>query len=393
MRLPVRRLRRLLLAAVLLWLPLVVAADDADLTNERILGPRPGLHVQSLRLRFSHFEQQGRGYQSQADRHGARALGSEALRVEQPQLELVATQGRLSHRLFVPVDVVTSASADALDVMSSASRVNEAASIDLTSTYHGAHDQGMVHVAFHDEEPYRSSQLGAGASHSFADDNAVVAASVHQLLDELDRFNVYGTRMGRDYRSTTNANLELTQLLSPTTVGNLSYGGTLQKGELSNTWNAVALQNGKLGREYLPRSRLRHALVARIAQALPWEGALHVSYRFYADSWHVLAHTLEYALYQRLGRALYLRFDYRIHVQNAPYFWTTLAPASKPPGLRSDDSDLAQLTAQTVGGAASLDLPLSGGVRDLHLDLGYARYFRSNDLRVNIYTCGVGFGF
>jgi hypothetical protein len=60
---------------------------------------------------------------------------------------------------------------------------------------------------------------------------------------------------------------------------------------------------------------------------------------------------------------------------------------------RTADSDLASFTAQTVGGAAALDLPLRGGVRELHFDLGYERYFRSNDLRVNIYTCAVGFRF
>jgi hypothetical protein len=384
--------RRALLAAALLLLPLGVAAEGYKLSDENILGPPPGLQVQSLRLRFTHFDQEGRGYQSQADRHGARLPGSEELRVEQPQLELVATQGKLTHRLYVPVDVVTAASADAIDTMSSASRVNEAVNVDLTTTYHhSAALDALVRVAFHAEEPFRSWQIGAGGAHTFAEDNAVLSASVHQLLDELDRFNQYGTRFGRVYRSTTNANLGLTQLLSPTTVANVSYGATLQRGELSNTWNAVALTNGKLGREFLPRSRLRHAVVARIAQALPWDAALHASYRFYADSWQIFAHTLEYDLYQRLGRALYVRFDYRIHTQNAPPFWTTMADRTTRP--RTADSDLAELNAQTLGGALNIDVPAGGGVRDVHVDVGYERYFRSNHLRVNVYTCGVGFRF
>ena len=34
------------------------------------------------------------------------------------------------------------------------------------------------------------------------------------------------------------------------------------------------------------------------------------------------------------------------------------------------------------------------GVEDyVHLDLGYERYFRSNDLTVNIATCGFGLSF
>jgi len=377
----------------LFWLGSIgVASGEDTLSDEQILGPPPGLHVDSARLRFTHFDQEGRGYQSKADRHGAYLPGSERLRVEQPELEVTALQGKLSHRLFVPVDIVTAASSDALDVTTSASRMNEAATFDLTSDYRPSPElDGMVHVAFHVEEPYRSWQVGGGLSRALADDNAVFSVSVHQLLDELDRFDIRGNRFGRVYRSTSNANLGLSQLLSPTTVASLQYGGTFQHGELSNTWNAVPLQLGTLGREYLPRTRGRHALRARVAQALPWDAALHVSYRFYADSWHVVAHSLEYALYQRLSRVFYLRADYRVHSQNAPAFWMLHANLSDNP--RTADSDLASLTAQTVGGAAALDLPLRGGVRELHIDLGYERYFRSNDLRVNIYTCAVGFRF
>jgi hypothetical protein len=385
-------IQRALLLLALLLLPLGVAAGDDSLSDAEILGPPSGMTVQSLRLRLSYYDQQGRGYQSQAQRANDAGPGSEALLVEQPQLELVATQGRLTHRLWLPVDIVTAASADALDVMSSASRKNEAGSFDLTTTYHAnAATEGSLRAAVHFEEPFRSFQMGAGGSHSFAEDNTVVSASVNQALDEFDRFDIHGTRIGRVYRSSTNANLGLTQLLSQTTIGYLGYGGTIQAGELSNTWNAVPLSNGKLGREYLPRTRQRHALVGRVAQALPWDGALHGAYRFYTDSWQIRAHTLESNLYQRLSRAFYLRLTYRFHSQTAPAFWSTAAEPRA--SFRSADSDLADLRAHTLGAGAAMDLADLGGVRELHIDLGYDRYFRSNDLRVNIYTCGVGFRF
>jgi hypothetical protein len=61
--------------------------------------------------------------------------------------------------------------------------------------------------------------------------------------------------------------------------------------------------------------------------------------------------------------------------------------------FRSADSDLAGLHAQTVGGGLAIDLDSVGQLRRMHADVGYERYFRSNDLRVNVYTCAVGFGF
>ena len=219
----------------------------------------------------------------------------------------------------------------------------------------------------------------------------MLSASVNQALDEFDRFDFRGVRNGSAFRSSTNANLGLSQLLSPTTIAYVGYGGTLQVGELSNTWNAVPLQAGVLDDELLPRRRARHALVARFAQALPWQAALHAAYRFYVDSWSVRAHTLEGMLFQHVGRPIYVRLTYRYHTQVAPPFWTRAAPADAD--YRTADSDLAELRAHALGGAVVIDLEAIGGLRNLHADVGYERYFRSNDLRVNVYTCAVGFGF
>ena len=385
-------MRRAFLLLALLLFPLGMAAGEDNLSDEKILGQPEKMTVESLRLRLSYYDQSGRGYQSQAERQGTFGKGSEMLLVEQPQLELVASQGKLTHRLWVPVDIVTAASADAIDIMSGASRQNEAGSVDLTTTYHAnAATDASLRVAVHMEEPFRSFQLGTGFSHSFAEDNAVVSASFNQTVDEFDRFDTQGTRKGRVYRTSANANVGLTQLLSATTVGHIGYGGTIQQGELSNTWNAVPLDNGKLGLEHLPRSRYRHALDGRVVQALPWAAALHASYRLYIDSWRILAHTFEGSLFQRLARAFYLRVSYRFHSQGAPPFWS--ASAGSTERFRTADSDLEQLRAQTLGGGAVLDLPSVGNVQSLHIDVGYDRYFRSNDLRANVYTCGVGFRF
>jgi hypothetical protein len=179
-------------------------------------------------------------------------------------------------------------------------------------------------------------------------------------------------------------------LLSPTTIGHLSYGVTVQNGELSNTWNAVALASNELGREYLPSLRHRHAFVGRIVQALPWEGVVKAGYRFYVDDWGILAHTLDLALYQRITRYFYLRGSYRFHHQSAPWFWTLNGPADGP---RTSDSDLAEFDAHTFGLLAGGDVPFTRRLQNLHVDFGYERYTRTNGLFVNIYTCSAAFRF
>src|SRR5206468_10347711 len=181
--------------------------------------------------------------------------------------------------------------------------------------------------------------------------------------------------------------LGLTQLVSPTTVANVNYGWTVQLGELGNTWNSVPLVDGDRGPERLPRVRQRHALVGHVAQYLPWDGALHGSYRFYVDDWGVLAHSAEVELHQRLGPGLSLRGTYRYHLQDAVSFFATRSPESAL--LRTADSDLAPLHSQTIGATAAVELPLGTRARAIHLEAGFEHYFRSDGLTVDSYTFAV----
>ena len=40
-----------------------------------------------------------------------------------------------------------------------------------------------------------------------------------------------------------------------------------------------------------------------------------------------------------------------------------------------------------------VDLPVAHHAHDLHVDIGYERYVRSDNLRVDVSTCGLGFRF
>jgi hypothetical protein len=241
--------------------------------------------------------------------------------------------------------------------------------------------------------------MGFGWRRSFAEENAAVAVSLNQVLDWYDRFDLDGNRHGRAARSTTNLNASLTQVLSPTTIADLSYGGTWQTGTLGNTWGSVPLDDGTRGEERLPRERLRHALAVRLAQWLPWQAALKLRYRAYVDDWGIRAHTGEVDLTQRIFGVVRLKASYRRHRQTAARFFTTSAdPASTD--VRTADSDLGAFTAETVGGTIAVDIaPASAPAgtdalwRDLHVDIGYERYFRSDGLMVDVTTWGLGFRF
>jgi hypothetical protein len=382
------------LAMGIAW-PSRALADDtgAWLTDERILDAMDSaVRVQSVMTRVTGFDQFGHGFQAQG---GPTPIspGSERLTVFEPQAEIVATQGdRLTHRVWIPVDVVTNASPDAVDVLSSASRHVEAGSIDWTTTYRATRTIDLsMRNGLHLENPFRSWDSGMAIRHSYADEATVVSAGALAVFDWFDRFNIHGDRNGHTDRNGTTGSVGLTQVLTPTTVASINYGFTAQEGTMGNTWNSVPLSSGGRGPELLPNERMRHALVVRAAQWLPWNGALRLYYRFYADDWGIVAHSMEAQLMQRLTPELYVGGYYRFHTQTGASFFTTLAPLDAT--LRVADSDLAPLDSETIGGKIVMDFPLRGEIRALHLELAVERYVRTNDLQVNIVSWATGFRF
>jgi hypothetical protein len=391
-------------------------APSQPLGEAEILGRHDqGLRVESVTTRITSFDQYGYGYQSQAGPLLGR--GSERATILEPQLQIVAFQGdRLRHVLTVPVDVVSAASPDAIDtgpksadVVSGASRKNVAGTIDWSATdrVDPASDVSM-RIGLHLEEPFRSWHGGIGGSHAFADGDTVVAASAIEVFDWFDRFDITGHRQGRTDRSSTTGSIGITQVVTPTTVVTGNYGLTVQRGELGNTWNSVPLATMERGPEILPDERVRHALVGRMSQFLPWNGALRLYYRFYADDWGLVAHSAEGQLTQRISPSVYVGALYRFHTQTGAAFFTTLAGQARQdggahsPGLstnlstdprRTADSDLAPLQSHTIGGKIVIDLPLDKQVRLIHFELAYERYFRTNDLHMDIVTCATGYRF
>jgi hypothetical protein len=365
-----------------------VALDDDRILDTSLF------RMQSVDLQTASLNQYGHGYQSQAG--PVLGPGSERTTIFEPMGLFVFTQGdRITHRVYIPVDVVTAASPNSIappDVASGASRRVESGSIDWTVGYRATRTLDLsVRNDVHLEQPFRSFGSGLGIRSSFADEASVFSANAAEVFDWFDRFDITGRRHGHTSRNTTTGSMGFTQVLTPTTVANVNYGITVMEGTLGNTWNSVPLASGVRGAELLPTMRTRHALVVRASQWLPWNGALRAYYRFYADDWGIAAHSLEGELMQRILPQLYVGGYYRFHTQTGAYFFTTLAPVDAT--LRVADSDLAPLDSHTVGGKISIDLPTRGTVRSVHLEVALERYWRTNDLRMDIASCATGFRF
>ena len=377
-------------------------ADDSaqDSTKER-------WGVEEAYVRFNYFDQKGFGYQSQA---GPGPAGSERLRVYEPMLYVRARQNsKVEHTVTVPVDIITSASTDAIDATTSASLHNEAVTLNIDTRVQSTDDDELQFTyGAHVEEWYRSVFGGFGYTRDLAQDNATLSVRID---GSFDTFKPYGPWPGgifppgnqRDFRWALGGNAEVSQILNPTTWVKAGYGITWRQGELLTPWNSVPfLCNSDvtqcLGRvqEKFPRTRFRHSVSGLLAHYFPkTKSTARASYRFYADNFDVRAHTLLGEVYQYVAERAYISGHYRAHYQTAVYFWTTNLglldfDPSKP---RTSDSDLAQFWAHEWGAKVLFHLSEPGRAHQHHLDVYYNRYTRTNNLSVNVASMGYGYNF
>lgn len=378
------------LACGCFWLVAVSHAEPAS--DAAILGQdKAGARIDEFRLRMTTYYQDGRGYQSQAG--PLAGPGSERALIVQPMMLVGIRQtSRIHHEVVIPVDIVSAASANALDVVSHASAVNESIGVELTSRFDLTDDDRLTsNITWHEEEPFGSGSFGLGYSRSLADDNAVLGISGQATFDRFDYLQPNGDRYGRRNRTALNGNLNFLQLLSPTTVFDASYGLTFQQGTLETSYNSVPMTGGtSRTKELFPHSRTRHAVQVRVAQHLPESHTtLRAAYRYYTDSFQLRAHTTELELHQYLFPRLLARGSFRYYAQTGVDFFSTALPLQTSPlQARTADSDLAEFHAREYGLKL---LWLTRGHSSL--DISWFHYSRDNDLHANVISFGYGSGF
>lgn len=373
------------------WHAIVIALAGtaaADVTDREILGD-DGWRVEDLQLRTSYLDQNGRGFQSQ----DGPLPGSEEMRVIQPSMMVTLRQSeRVVHTIALPFDAITAASPDAVDATTSASKHNIAGDLDIRTAIKLS-DHGTLTTRFtaHAEEWLGGGTIGAGYKRSLADDNATLTINGSFGYDVFDDHDHFGTYLGKTGRATTNVSIAGSQLLSPTTILDASYGATYQKGSLDTGWNAVPVSNGDLTDEEFPRGRLRHALTAGVAQHIPkTRSTVKVRYRFYADDFGLQAHTIKATVYQYIVQWLYVSGGYRFHDQNRVDFFTeALAPGFNLLAHRTADSDLAPMHAHEVTFSLST-VRERGPLGKWWLSVDGLRYDRSNDLRILAFAFAIG---
>lgn len=201
------------------------------------------------------------------------------------------------------------------------------------------------------------------------------------FADEIDR-RIYG--------------VDISQVATKNMVLGLSYETITEEGFLNNPYRQVryvdpdAAVGYSFEPERYPRTRTGNALSLRARYFLPYRAAIQGDYRFYTDTWDILAHTAEVSYTHPLDEEWTFDVRYRFYTQDAAEFYSDLFPRSDFQNFLARDKELSAMTSHTLGFGVAYEFksPRMSFLSRSSLSLRYDRMrFEYDDFR-DISTTG-----
>jgi hypothetical protein len=154
--------------------------------------------------------------------------------------------------------------------------------------------------------------------------------------------------------------LSLSQILTRNVIANFNYELLTDQGYLANPYREIRfLSSGvatglflKASQVY-PNTRTSNAGSLQLKYFLPWRAALTGQYRFFRDTWGIVAHTAEVDYTHPLGNRWILDGSLRFYTQKHADFYSDLFPRANYQNFMARDRELAAFHSYTVGAGVS----------------------------------------
>jgi hypothetical protein len=153
----------------------------------------------------------------------------------------------------------------------------------------------------------------------------------------------------------------LSQVLTRNLLLGLNFETDASDGFLRNPYRAVRYLDATVARGYsyepekYPATRTSNAASAELKYYLPWHAALDGQYRFYTDTWGILAHTLQLGYTQTAFSNWTFDASLRYYQQSHATFYSDLFSSANAQNFMARDRELAQFHDMTVGLGASYE--------------------------------------
>lgn len=264
-------------------------------------------------------------------------------------------------------------------VMSGASIFDVRDEVDIGLNYYLDEATLGVNVGKSNENDYSSDFFNLDGRFELNDKATTLAAgygyasdTVWEIVD-VDGQKTKAPGVGGD-KDTHQAMLGVTQVLDKNSLAQLNLTYTHSNGFLSDPYK-YALVDGYSNdyfpdfvRDSRPGYRDQFAVLLRYVRNFSAlnAAALHLDYRFYADTWGIDAHTFELSWIQPIAYGFELRPRLRYYTQGSADFYQPTYDAPRADGLYSSDYRLAGFGALSGGVQLSTEvlgrLRVAGGV-------------------------------
>jgi hypothetical protein len=251
---------------------------------------------------------------------------------------------------------------------------------------------------------YTSNAVLGTISKDFFNGNTTVAIRGQYNTDRVGKILESGD-ITFTKRYTFTGALNVSQILSPSTILDLSYDIVYMKGNLSDPYRQVRVIDGTgasvIVDELHPRRRWRHAGTARLTQFLPaLQASLVGSYRYYGDTWDVRSHTVEMKLNKYIFKDLVFGATYRYYSQTGASFYSDryVGDMFTAGASRTADYKLKPFSANNFGLSMTFLLRAFGGtgtsldfLENSSVEIMYFRYFNSLNFSADILQASIKF--
>lgn len=197
-----------------------------------------------------------------------------------------------------------------------------------------------------------------------------------------------------------NWQIGLSQVLTRNLLLGANFETSESEGFLNNPYRKVRYVDAGEARGYgtqferYPHTRTGNAGSVQLKYYLPWRAALDGSYRLYADTWGILAHTGQLAYTQPAFRRWTFEGRARYYTQTRADFYSDLFPYQNAFNFLARDRELATFKNLTLGATATWEFPVSRvsflqkGTLNLSWDRLHISYDDYHDLRTVALTPG-----
>jgi hypothetical protein len=159
--------------------------------------------------------------------------------------------------------------------------------------------------------------------------------------------------------------VNLTQVLTRDLIATAAFDLITDEGFLNSPYRSIRYADPSSPRgfffdpERYPATRTSNAASLRAKYFLPWRAAVDGRYRFYTDTWGIVAHTAEIGYTQPMWGSWTFDAQYRYYTQQAADFYRDLFPRRNTLNFQARDKELSTFTGHTIGVGATWEFKVA----------------------------------